>query len=61
MKRIIYSLILLVATISLHAQTETNYINESQADFESRMQWFNDAGYPPEQLHLSFPKIPMIF
>lgn len=45
MKKVIYSLILLLTTVSLHAQTETDYINESQSDFENRMQWFTDAGY----------------
>lgn len=45
MKKVILSLFVLVASVSLHAQTKTDFINESQHDFENRMQWFTDAGY----------------
>ena len=45
MKKLILSLIVLIATVSTHAQTKTEFINESQDDFENRMQWFTDASY----------------
>lgn len=35
----------LITTVSIHAQSRTNFVNEPQEDFESRMQWFNEAGY----------------
>ncbi len=45
MKKTIFSFIVLLAAVSIHAQKETDFINESKADFENRMQWFTDADY----------------
>ena len=45
MKKVILSLFVLLASVSVHAQTKTEFINESQHDFENRMQWFTDASY----------------
>ncbi len=36
---------LLITAVTMNAQVKNNFINEPQADFENRMQWFTDAGY----------------
>ena len=36
---------LLITTVTINGQVKNNFINEPQADFENRMQWFTDAGY----------------
>lgn len=45
MKKTTLFLIVLITTLSMHAQTKKNFIDESHEDFKNRMQWFNDAGY----------------
>ena len=45
MKKLGYLLILLYMTNGLIAQEKVDYLNESEDDFEHRMEWFVDAKY----------------
>ena len=45
MKKVTILLLALMIGVTIHAQTEKDYVNESKDDFENRMQWFTNADY----------------